>query len=294
MSRAPGIDVVIVSYRCEALLRDCLRSLLDNPPPGPLTVHVVDNASGDGTAEMVKREFPEVELTVNATNAGFSRANNPALAGGVAPYALVLNPDTRITPGALQRLVEVREARPEVGIAGPRLELEDGTLDHASRRSFPTPMSALGHFTGLGRREGASGRLADYRAPDVKSGPVDAVNGAFMLIRRTALERVGAFDTRYWMYMEDLDLCYRFAQAGWTTWFEPTATVVHVKAGTSGTHRSLRLNRAFHYGMFRFYRDHYAPHRNPALNGLVYVGIAARFTLAATRDSLARLSLSRT
>ena len=294
MSRAPGIDVVIVSYRCEALLRDCLRSLLDNPPPGPLTVHVVDNASGDGTAEMVKREFPEVELTVNATNAGFSRANNPALAGGAAPYALVLNPDTRITPGALQRLVEVMEARPEVGIAGPRLELEDGTLDHASRRSFPTPMSALGHFTGLGRREGASGRLADYRAPDVKSGPVDAVNGAFMLIRRTALERVGAFDTRYWMYMEDLDLCYRFAQAGWTTWFEPTATVVHVKAGTSGTHRSLRLNRAFHYGMFRFYRDHYAPHRNPALNGLVYVGIAARFTLAATRDSLARLTLSRT
>ena len=290
MSRAPGIDVVIVSYRCEALLRECLRSLLDNPPDGRLTVHVVDNASGDGTAEMVAREFESVELTVNATNAGFSRANNPALAQGEAPYALVLNPDTRITPGALQRLVDVMEAHPEVGIAGPRLELEDGSLDHASRRSFPTPLSALGHFTGLGRREGASGRLADYRAPDVESGPVDAVNGAFMLIRRAALERVGAFDTRYWMYMEDLDLCYRFAEAGWTTWFEPSATVVHVKAGTSGTHRSLRLNRAFHYGMFRFYRDHYAPHRNPFLNGLVYVGIAARFAQAATRDSVARLS----
>jgi GT2 family glycosyltransferase len=289
MSRAPGIDVVIVSYRCEALLRDCLRSLLDNPPDGPLTVHVVDNASGDGTAAMVEREFAEVQLTVNATNAGFSRANNPALARGDAPYALVLNPDTRITPGALQRLVDVMEAHPEVGIAGPRLELEDGTLDHASRRSFPTPLSALGHFTGLGRREGASERLAGYRAPDVESGPVDAVNGAFMLIRRSALERVGAFDTRYWMYMEDLDLCYRFAEAGWTTWFEPGATVIHVKAGTSGKHRSLRLNRAFHYGMFRFYRDHYAPHRNPFLNGLVYVGIGARFAVAATRDSVARL-----
>ena len=294
MSRAPGIDVAIVSYRCEALLRDCLRSLLDNPPDGPLTVHVVDNASGDGTAEMVEREFAEVRLTVNATNAGFSRANNPALAQGDAPYALVLNPDTRITPGALQRLVDVMEAHPEVGIAGPRLELEDGTLDHASRRSFPTPLSALGHFTGLGRREGASGRLADYRAPDVESGPVDAVNGAFMLIRRSALERVGAFDTRYWMYMEDLDLCYRFAEAGWTTWFEPGATVIHVKAGTSGEHRSLRLNRAFHDGMFRFYRDHYAPHRNPFLNGLVYAGIGARFALAATRDSVARLSSPRT
>ncbi len=290
MASPPGIDVVIVSYRCEAMLRDCLDSLFANPPDGPLTVRVVDNASGDGTAEMVQREFPKVELTVNSTNAGFSRANNPALARGEAPYALVLNPDTRITPGALQRLVELMEAHPEVGIAGPRLELEDGTLDHAARRSFPTPLSALGHFTGLGRREGASGALADYRAPEVESGPVDAVNGAFMLIRRAALERVGAFDTRYWMYMEDLDLCYRFAEAGWTTWFEPSATVVHVKAGTSGRHRSLRLNRAFHYGMFRFYRDHYAADRNPLLNGLVYFGIGARFAVRSARDSVARLT----
>jgi GT2 family glycosyltransferase len=293
MPSAPGIDVVIVSYRCEGMLRDCLASLFANPPDGELAVHGVDNASDDGTAEMVAREFPQAELTVNATNAGFSAANNPALARGTAPYALVLNPDTRITPGALQRLVELMEAHPEVGIAGPRLELEDGSLDHASRRSFPTPLSALGHFTGLGRREGAPGRLAGYTAPDVESGPVDAVNGAFMLIRRTALERVGAFDTRYWMYMEDLDLCYRFAQAGWTTWFEPSVTVIHVKAGTSGKHRSVRLNYAFHYGMFRFYRDHYAAERNPFLNGLVYVGIAARFAQAAARDSVARLSRRR-
>ena len=96
-----------------------------------------------------------------------------------------------------------------------------------------------------------------------------------MLIRRAALEQVGGFDTRYWMYMEDLDLCYRFAEAGWTTWFEPSVTVIHVKAGTSGEHRSLRLNRAFHYGMFRFYRDHYARVAQPALNAAVYAGIAA-------------------
>ncbi|MDX6581346.1 MAG: hypothetical protein QOI10_530 [Solirubrobacterales bacterium] len=290
MSGDPGIDVVIVSYRCEDLLRECLASLYANPPSGELTVRVVDNASGDGTAEMVRREFPQAELTENAANDGFSRANNPALARGQAPYALVLNPDTRVTPGALQRLVELMEERPEVGIAGPRLELEDGSFDHASRRSFPTPLSALGHFSGLGRREGASGRLAAYRAPEVESGPVDAVNGAFMLIRRGALEEVGAFDTRYWMYMEDLDLCYRFGEAGWTTWFEPSVTVFHVKAGTSGEHRSLRLNYAFHYGMFRFYRDHYAGQGNPALNGAVYCGIAIKFAGAAARSSLARLT----
>jgi N-acetylglucosaminyl-diphospho-decaprenol L-rhamnosyltransferase len=290
---APALDVVIVSFRCEALLRACLTSLLANPPAGELNVHVVDNASGDGTAEMVRREFAQVRLTQNADNLGFSRANNQALSSGDAPYALVLNPDTRVTSGALDALIAVLEANPQVGMAGPRLELEDGSFDHASRRSFPTPLSALGHFTGLGRRAGAGGRLADYRAPEVESGPVDAINGAFMLIRRSALDQVGAFDTRYWMYMEDLDLCYRFAEAGWATWFEPSVTVIHVKAGTSGRHRSLRLNYAFHYGMFRFYRDHYAPRRNPLLNAAVYGGIVVKFAIAATRSAIARLRADR-
>jgi GT2 family glycosyltransferase len=283
-----GIDVVIVSFRCEALLRDCLASLRDHPPARPLTVEVVDNASRDGTAEMVRREFGEVRLTENPRNLGFGRANNPALARGDAPYALVLNPDTRLTHGALDALAAVLDSRPEVGIVGPRLERPDGSFDHASRRAFPTPLSALGHFTGVGRRPGASGALAAYRAPEVESGPVDAVNGAFMLIRRRALEELGAFDTRYWMYMEDLDLCYRFAQAGWITWFEPSVTVVHTKAGTSGEHRSPRLNYAFHYGMYRFYRDHYAPARSPLLNLAVYLAIVVKLGLSTARDLAAR------
>jgi N-acetylglucosaminyl-diphospho-decaprenol L-rhamnosyltransferase len=290
MAAAPRLDVVIVSYRCEELLRECLASLLANRPDGAITVQVVDNASGDGTAEMVAREFPGVELTANTANLGFSRANNPALARGSAPYALVLNPDTKVPPGSLEALLELMDAHPEIGMAGPRLELSDGSFDHASRRSFPTPLSALGHFTGLGRRARAGRQLSAYRAPEVASGPVEAINGAFMLIRRAALEQVGAFDTRYWMYMEDLDLCYRFAQAGWTTWYEPSVTVVHIKAGTSGQHRSLRLNYAFHYGMFRFYRDHYARSRNPLLNGAVYVGIAAKLTISAIRSAAGRLT----
>jgi len=287
---APDLDVVIVSYRCEALLRECLASLAANPPAGRMRVEVVDNASRDGTAEMVTREFPDVALTVNGENVGFSRANNPALARGRAPFALVLNPDTRVTPGSLDALLAVIEAHPEVGMIGPRLERSDGTFDHAASRSFPTPLSALGHFTGVGRREGAEGRLAAYRAPGDVAGPVDAINGAFMLIRRAALERVGGFDNRYWMYMEDLDLCYRFAQAGWTTWFEPSVTVTHVKAGTSGEHRSPKLNRAFHYGMFRFYRDHYAAERSPLVNAAVYVGIAVKLVAAIGRSALARLA----
>ena len=287
-----GLDVVIVTWRCEDLLRRCLASLRDHPAGMPTRVHVVDNASGDGTAEMVAAEFPEAELTVNPENLGFSAANNIALRRSEADYVLVLNPDTRLTAGALDALLGLLADRPEVGICGPRLELADGTFDHASRRSFPTPLSAIGHFSGVGRRL-ESGPLAAYRAPGVERGPVDAVNGAFMLIRRAALDEVGLFDEGYWMYMEDLDLCYRFKQAGWEIWFEPEVTVIHEKAGTSGPERSPRLNRAFHAGMLRFYRDHYAAQRPMVVNGAVYAGIGVKLAFSTIRSwaqrALARL-----
>ena len=281
----PLLDVVIVSYRCKGLLRHCLSSLRDHPPRGGMTVRVVDNASGDDTAEMVRRDFPEVSLTVAPKNLGFGAASNVAIGAGSAPYVLCLNPDTRVTPGSLDRLLDLMEERIKVGISGCRLELEDGSFDYAAKRSFPTPLSALGHFTGLGRQRDW-GALAAYRAPEVESGPVDAVNGAFMLIRRSALDEVGLFDEGYWMYMEDLDLCYRFAEAGWVTWYEPSVTVIHVKAGSSGPVRSPRLNYAFHYGMFRFYREYYAPTRSRLVSFAVYAGIAVKLVLSVARNAL--------
>jgi N-acetylglucosaminyl-diphospho-decaprenol L-rhamnosyltransferase len=285
------LDVAIVSYRCKRLLRRCLASLREHPPCRTIVAHVVDNASGDGTAEIVERDFPEVRLTRSPRNLGFGAANNVAIRAGRAPYVLVLNPDTAITEGALDRLLELMDARAEIGICGPRLVREDGSFDHAAKRAFPTTLGALAHFTGLGRRERAGARLAQYRAPHLdpdRAGPVDAVNGAFMLIRRRALDEVGLFDEGFWMYMEDLDLCYRFARAGWTTWYEPSATVLHVKAGTSGPVRSLRLDFAFHYGMYRFYRKHYGSERNPLANAAVYGGIAGKLALSLGSAALRR------
>jgi N-acetylglucosaminyl-diphospho-decaprenol L-rhamnosyltransferase len=283
----PSLDVVIVAYRCRDLLRICLASVFEHSPRRAMRVFVVDNASGDGTPAMVRETFPAVELLVNSSNRGFSAANNVAIRAGDGDYVLALNPDTELTAGALERLCALMDARPEVGICGPALVQADGSPDHAARRSFPTPLSALGHFSGIGRRR-RSGALAAYRAPEVDSGPVDAVNGAFMLIRRLALDQVGLFDEGYWMYMEDLDLCYRFAEAGWTTWYEPSVRVGHLKAGTSGKHRSLRLNHAFHRGMARFYRAHYAADNNPLLNLAVYAGIALKLAASALRSAAAR------
>jgi GT2 family glycosyltransferase len=284
----PTLDVVIVAYRSRELVRRCLLALQAHPANVPTTVFVVDNDSCDGTVELVRAAFSEVRLIANGDNLGFAVANNRAIRRGSAKYVLALNPDTRVTEGALERLVALMEQQPEVGIAGCRLELEDGSLDHAAKRSFPTPLSALGHFTGIGRRSGARGGIAAYRAPEVESGPVDAVNGAFMFMRREALDEVGLFDEGYWMYMEDLDLCYRFRQAGWITWYEPGATVVHMKAGTSGKLRRPRLNYAFHYGMLRFYRKHYAHDHGVVVNSVIYLGIVAKLVISLVRTAAQR------
>jgi len=238
--------------------------------------------------ERVRSEFPEVELIASDENLGFSKANNLAIRRGNAPYVLALNPDTIIVEGALDHMLELMESNSSIGIAGCRLELEDGTFDHAARRSFPTPLGALAHFMGIGRSRRAPALLAQYRAPAIGSGPVDAVNGAFMLMRRSALDQVGLFDEGYWMYMEDLDLCYRFAQAGWTTWYEPSVKIVHIKAGSSGKYRKPRLNYAFHYGMFRFYRKHYAARQGVLKNAAVYVGIVLKLLVSVLRSGLAR------
>jgi N-acetylglucosaminyl-diphospho-decaprenol L-rhamnosyltransferase len=288
-----SLDVVIVTYRSRPFIDRCLRSLASSSASMNLTVRVIDNASDDGTADFVRSQFPEVWLHVASRNLGFSAATNVGIRAGSSDYVLALNPDTMLTPAALNHLLALVEARPEIGICGCRLVREDGSLDHAAKRSFPTPISALGHFTGIGRRTGAPATLAAYRAPEVEAGPVDAVNGAFMLIRRRALDEVGLFDEGYWMYMEDLDLCYRFAQAGWTTWYEPSVEALHTKAASSGRYRNLRLNFAFHYGMFRFYRKHYASRRSPLVNVTVYAGIAAKLGVSAVRSAVNRHLLAR-
>ena len=270
-----GLDVGIVSYRSRELLRDCLESLREHAPARDMRVVVVDNHSLDGTVEMV-RAFRDVELIEAGTNLGFAAATNLAVSRGSGRYFLALNPDTRLRPGVLDHLLRLMDEQPEVGICGCRLEREDGSFDHAAKRAFPTPLGALAHFTRIGRRNGAPAALAQYRAPGVERGPVDAVSGAFMLIRRRALDEVGRFDEGYWLYMEDLDWCYRFWRRGWSVFYEPAGVALHVKGGSSGARRAARQEIAFHRGMGRFYRKFYAPVRSPFVSAAVYLGIGAK------------------
>ena len=282
----PGsVDVVIVSYRSAELLRECLSSLRRHGDG--LNVYVVDNASGDGTAELVAAEFPEVHLTVNASNRGFAIASNQGICAGSAPWVLILNPDAAIREGTLRTLLAALEADPKAAAAGPKLVRADGELDHAAKRSFPTVAGALAYFTRLDRIALAA---PQYTAPEVERGPVDAINGAFMLIRRAALDDVGLFDEGYWMYMEDLDLCYRFQAAGWRVLYEPRAIASHLKGGSAGRRRGPRLNAAFHYGMVRFYRKFYAPERPALANLAVYAGIGAKLALSVAVNGMLALA----
>jgi N-acetylglucosaminyl-diphospho-decaprenol L-rhamnosyltransferase len=285
----PLVEIIIVSYRSRELTRACVRSLERHPATvGPMRVHVVDNASHDGTAEMLREEFPSVRLHELDSNAGFSVANNLVLRQLRSPYALLLNPDTEATAGALDHMLRLMDDRTDVGMAGCRLVRPDGSFDHAAKRSFPTPASALAHFSGVGRRAGAGRRLAQYRAPDVDehgAGEVDAVNGAFMLVRSAALGDVGLLDERYWLYMEDLDWCYRFHRHGWKVWYDGSVSFVHVKGGSAGAHRAPRQNVAFHRGMGRFYRKFYADGR-PLLAAGVYAGIGVKLALSLARGAV--------
>lgn len=290
------LDVVIVASDGDVqYLETCLASLLRHPPRrGGMTINVMDNSSSDAAERLIVDRFPGVRSHRFGRNAGFCVANNTGLQTTSAPFALVLNADTEFTEDSLEQLLGLMERNPAIGMSGCRLVRRDGSFDHAAKRSFPTPLSALAHFTGIGRRPGAHPRLAAYRAPDLDehgSGEVDAVNGAFMLVRRKAMDQVGLFDEGYWLYMEDLDWCYRFKQHGWKVWYDGTTSVIHVKGG--GTvrrgHRALRHNYAFHRSMARFYRKFYAS--RPLVDAAIIAAIAGKFVVSASRSAIARRSL---
>ena len=275
----PELEVVVVSHGAEALLWRCLRSLEEHPiGEGEMRVTVVDSGSPDGTPDMVGREFPRVRLRRRG-NIGFSAANNLALRESEAEAVLLLNPDTEVYAGTLDAALGRLRSDPRIGMVGVKLVTESGELDHACKRSFPTPLSALAHFTGIGRGEGAGATLGQYRAThlgDDEPGEVDAVNGAFMLCRAEAIREVGLLDEGYWLYMEDLDWCHRFWDAGWKVFYEPAGVALHVKGGSSASRRAPRQEIAFHRGMGRFYRRFDAPAGNPLLNAAVYAGIGAK------------------
>jgi N-acetylglucosaminyl-diphospho-decaprenol L-rhamnosyltransferase len=290
-----ALETIVVSHGAEGLLRRCLQSLMAHPANGGVSVTVVDSGSTDATPDMVEREFPDVRL-IRQANIGFSAANNLALRESTAEVVLLLNPDTEVYAGTLDAALKRLWSENRIGMVGVKLLTETGELDHACKRSFPTPLSALAHFAGIGRDRDDSSTLSQYRAThlgDDEPGEVDAINGAFMLCKAEAVREVGLLDEGYWLYMEDLDWCHRFWDAGWKVFYEPAGTALHIKGGSSGARRALRQEVAFHRGMARFYRRFDAPEHNQILNAAVYAGIAVKLTTSLLKTFSYRISARR-
>ena len=292
------LAIVIVNYNVRDLLRDCLAAVYASGGDLTFEVCVVDNGSADGSADMVAAEFPQARL-IRADNCGFAAGNNlglrafgfgePGTAGERLPrYALLLNPDTVVPPAALAEMVAFLDARPQAGVAGPRLVREDGSLDRACRRSFPTPEVAFYRLFGLSKLFPRSRRFGRYNLtylPPEVTTEVDSVVGAFMLMRAQALAQAGLLDERYFMYAEDLDLCYRLKQLDWQVWYNAAVTVLHYK-GQSSRQRSALSNLHFYRTMRLFHEEHYAAHTVFLLNWLIYVAIGVLGGWAYLRDRL--------
>jgi len=287
----PRVSIVIVSYDCLASLVECLASLAVDREALPAEVIIVDNASSDGAVTAISERFPWVRVIANSANVGFAHAMNQGLQSASADAFLALNPDTVVPPGTLAQALDELTRHADVGMLGVKLVRPDGTFDHACKRGFPTISSAVYYFFGLNRLWPRSPRFASYTAGQLgedEVGTVDAVNGAFMLVKREAAEDVGPLDERYWLYAEDIDWCHRFWEKGWKVLYWPLVHVTHRKGGSSGDIRSWTLNRAFHRSMWLFYSKHVSPGQPRILSGLVWAGVWTKLGLSALGNAIRR------
>jgi len=273
------VAAVIVSYNSGELLERAVEALLAGTVKP--AIHVVDNASSDDSAVRVRERMSgidDVEWRFNDKNIGFAAANNQVLRDVDADYFLLVNPDCIVDPDAARALVSCLDADPDIGIAGGALSNPDGSPQKTSRRKFPTPWNSLARTLGLHRLGMARGAWSDFDLAD-ESGQtgaieeVEAISGAMMFVRASALSRVGLLDEGYFMHCEDLDWCKRFHDCGYKVVYVPGAEAVHFKGGSG---RDFRVVWYLHRGMVRFHRKHYSSRYPLLFNLAVYAGIGVR------------------
>jgi len=272
---AEDLSVIIVSYNSIDPLKNCLNSILSTLQDTKFRVYVVDNNSLDGTPKMLRENFPQVSLIVNSKNEGFAKANNQALKIATGRYVLLLNPDTIVFDHTFDVMAKFMDEHPEAAVASCKLLRPDGRLDLACRRSFPSPFDGFCRAIGLSKLFPSSPLFARYNLTyldENETYEVDAVNGAFMIVRRAALNEVGLLDEDYFLFTEDMDWCYRFKKAGWKIYYYPQTQVIHAKGESSKKVTSAIINEFFK-SMKIFYGKHYGDKRSYIFSKFVKGGI---------------------
>ncbi len=277
------ISVIIVSYNVSSFLDQALTTLYDSIRGLEVEVYVVDNASSDDSVEMVKRKYPRVHLIENEQNLGFAGANNMALAKVKGRFVLLLNPDTVLRRDTLKTMVDFMDEHTETGAAGCKIINPDGSLQLACRRGFPTPGVAFYKLIGLSGLFPKSKKFGAYNLtyldPDALT-EVDAISGSFMILRKEMLDSVGFLDEEFFMFGEDLDLCYRIKQAGWKIYYVPSTEIIHFKGESTKTVPALKSVSDFYKAMHIFVGKHFRGHSKIILpQWLLITGIYFRMGL---------------
>lgn len=269
--------MVILNWNTRDDLKRALQSILENPAHHNIEIWVVDNASEDDSAAMVRTKFPSVHLIENERNLGFGAGNNRAIPHTRGRYVLFLNSDTIVCPGALDALIDYADTRPDAAVFGPKLLNADGSLQY-SCRSFPNLGTGFFRNTPLGRLFPKNRFSTEYLLSDWDhSTPrdVDWVSGSALMIRRDVLIQLGGFDEGYFMYCEDVDLCYRVHQLGYRVAYYPGAVIYHI-IGRSSDLVPTRMTYEFHRSMYRFYGKHYRATTPWYVRPLILPGLVAR------------------
>ena len=285
---SPLVSVIIVSYNTRELLLQCIDALR-KATEVPNEVIVVDNGSRDGSAEAVEQRYPDA-VVVRQRNLGFGRGNNAGLQQAGGKFVLLLNSDVLVKQGCVDRLADYLLLHPEVGAVGPRLIRPSGELDLACRRGFPTPRASFFRVLGLSRLFSRSRFFNAYNLgylDEHKEHEIDSGTGACLLVRRSTIDQVGFFDPDFFMYGEDLDLCFRIKEGGWKVVYLPAAEAVHLK-GQSTRQATGRMLFAFHSAMWTFHSKHYAADLSAFPNGLVWASIWARWAVLRARALVTR------
>jgi GT2 family glycosyltransferase len=290
------VSVVVVNFNAGDDLLQTVSSALASSVP--VEVLVVDNASTDGSPERLAERYAgdtRVRLFRNGANLGFAQASNAGIAAARGSPILLLNPDCSVEPDTLRTVRRALDEHPEAGLAGCLLRNPDGSEQAGCRRLLPTPGRAFVRAFGLSRLGKAAGVsdfvLAGQPLPE-RPVEVEAISGAFMMVRREALARVGLLDEGYFLHCEDLDWCQRFRIAGFQVLFVPGAVAVHVK-GRSGRDRPVRVLWHMHRGMVRFYRKFFRDRYPLPLLWLVLLGVWLRFGVLASWAFVRRVASPR-
>src|SRR3989344_9401208 len=284
------ISIIIVSYNGKKFLKNCIVSIIDNVSNKiNYEIIVVDNNSSDNSAEMIRKEFSQIKLIANKENNGFSKANNQGIKiSQKSRYILFLNPDTIMQKNTVEKMIKFMDDNMDAGASTCKLVMLNGEIDDASHRGFPTPWNAFAHFTGLARIFPRSRIFAGYNLGWMdlsKTHEIDALAGAFMLVRRKAGEEAKWWDEDYFFYGEDIDFCYMLKQKGWKIYYVPEFFITHYK-GVSGGIKSVskeistasletkkRATKWRFNAMKIFYKKHYEKKYPKIINWLVLKAI---------------------